>query len=289
MKTRKPVGTTLIVGVLCLFHTTLALGQNLLVNGDFEAGNTGFTSEYKFARLDTGIGSGTYDIVQKPSESHFLGASFGDHTTGTGLMFAANGHTDTNAVIWSQVVSVEKDTAYEFSGWVTVWGTYKGNLDDNPSRLRLSINGIPILSGFQLSNPSGWWQRIETVWNSETSSSATIELRDEIAIQSGNSITLDDLRFELTSGQRTLRIVPTSPGLVGWWPGDGNAKDIAGTNHGILVNASTRPGYVGEAFAFSGQNSYIQIPRSPIFDAIADTLSLERCRSDKLTGFAQIN
>src|SRR2546427_9431664 len=28
--------------------------------------------------------------------------------------------------------------------------------------------------------------------------------------------------------------LPAPGGLVGWWPGDGSASDIAGTNHGSL-------------------------------------------------------
>lgn len=78
--------------------------------------------------------------------------------------------------------------------------------------------------------------------------------------------------------------VQAPAGLVGWWPGDGNAKDIAGTNNGILVNASTRPGYVGEAFAFSGQNSYVQIPNSPAINSITNALTLEAWVWHEATG-----
>ena len=38
-------------------------------------------------------------------------------------------------------------------------------------------------------------------------------------------------------------------GLVGWWPGDGNADDIHGGNHGaILGSMGFAPGMVGQAF-----------------------------------------
>ena len=60
---------------------------------------------------------------------------------------------------------------------------------------------------------------------------------------------------------------PPPPGLVGWWPGDGNANDIAGTNNGILRGGATAaaPGVVGQAFQFDGTNAYVQIPDSPAF------------------------
>ena len=32
---------------------------------------------------------------------------------------------------------------------------------------------------------------------------------------------------------------PAPSGLVGWWPGEGNAKDIAGGNNGTLVGGVT--------------------------------------------------
>ena len=58
--------------------------------------------------------------------------------------------------------------------------------------------------------------------------------------------------------------VPPPDGLVAWWPGEGTANDIAGTNNGVLLNNATfAPGKVGQAFSFNGNDSYIRIPDSP--------------------------
>lgn len=89
--------------------------DNLLVHGDFEFGSTGFTSAYTPVRLDSG--EGVFEVLKDPSQRHFLGASFGDHTSGTGSMFAANGATDASLVLWRQTVAVATNSAYEFSGW----------------------------------------------------------------------------------------------------------------------------------------------------------------------------
>src|SRR5258706_4976981 len=45
-------------------------------------------------------------------------------------------------------------------------------------------------------------------------------------------------------------------GLVGWWPGDGSAANIAGTNQGTLQGGATAnaAGVVGSAFGFDGTN-----------------------------------
>ena len=58
---------------------------------------------------------------------------------------------------------------------------------------------------------------------------------------------------------------PPPAGLVGWWPGDGNANDIAGTNHGTLQGGATAGaiGVAGSAFSFDGTNGYVQIPDAP--------------------------
>ena len=42
-------------------------------------------------------------------------------------------------------------------------------------------------------------------------------------------------------------------GMVSWWPGEGNANDIANSNSGTLVNgAAFAPGVVNQAFSFDG-------------------------------------
>src|SRR6266404_2043280 len=48
---------------------------------------------------------------------------------------------------------------------------------------------------------------------------------------------------------------PSPPGIVSWWPGDGNANDIVGGNNGTLVGGVTfAAGEVGQAFGFNGSD-----------------------------------
>ena len=52
-------------------------------------------------------------------------------------------------------------------------------------------------------------------------------------------------------------------GMVGWWPGDGNANDIIGGNNGILQNGATfATGMVGQAFSLNGTNHFVQVPHN---------------------------
>ncbi len=54
-------------------------------------------------------------------------------------------------------------------------------------------------------------------------------------------------------------------GVVGWWGGDGDARDISGNiNNGSLQNgAAIAIGEVGQGFSFGGDAPYVEIPDAP--------------------------
>ena len=99
-----------------------ANGPNLIVNGDFEAENTGFTTEYTY--LDPAVtGPWTlgppymYTVGTDPHLYHSAWASFGDHTTGTGKMMIVNGSSNgyPPEVVWAQNVSLACVPTYPVS------------------------------------------------------------------------------------------------------------------------------------------------------------------------------
>ncbi|MGD0538903.1 MAG: LamG-like jellyroll fold domain-containing protein, partial [Verrucomicrobiota bacterium] len=54
--------------------------------------------------------------------------------------------------------------------------------------------------------------------------------------------------------------LPRPPGLVAWWPGDGNANDIIGGNNGTLTNGATfAAGKVGQAFSFNTNHAGVLV------------------------------
>jgi len=59
---------------------------------------------------------------------------------------------------------------------------------------------------------------------------------------------------------------PAPAGLIGWWPGDGGANDIAGGNNGSLEGGAMADtaGVVGTCFLFDGTNGYMSIPDAPV-------------------------
>src|SRR5437764_12601250 len=53
------------------------------------------------------------------------------------------------------------------------------------------------------------------------------------------------------------------PDIASWWPGDGNANDIIGTNNGTLQGgAMFAAGKVAKAFSFATSGDKVEIPNN---------------------------
>jgi hypothetical protein len=103
-----------IMAVLALAMTVVlaptagAINGNLVTNGDFEDGNTGFASDYTYVAT-TGPSAlqpaSVYTVGFDPNDYHSAWTSFGDHTSGAGQMMIVNGTTSTSepkALVWGQ-------------------------------------------------------------------------------------------------------------------------------------------------------------------------------------------
>jgi hypothetical protein len=178
--------------LVCLpLLTSRRADANLLVNGDFEAGNTGFTSGYTFTSTNLQP-AGVYAVVANPHNLHPLAQSFTDHTSGHGLMIAFNGSTDGGITSWSETVPVTPNTSYEFVGWIANWTAAQFN--DPGSTLDLVINSA-VISNPVSPSTSGLWQEFTANWNSGSATSATIGIADQRVDSGGNDYALDDLSF----------------------------------------------------------------------------------------------
>jgi PKD repeat protein len=63
--------------------------------------------------------------------------------------------------------------------------------------------------------------------------------------------------------------------LVSWWPGEGNANDIIGSNNATLVNGATfGSGEVGQAFSLNGAGAFVSASDSPSLD-ITNQITIE--------------
>src|ERR1035441_4107384 len=76
------------------------------------------------------------------------------------------------------------------------------------------------------------------------------------------------------SSRADTNCVPPPAGLIGWWPGDGNANDIYGGNNGTLQNgAAFALGETGLGFDFETPKASLQIPYSSAL--LPSTYSIE--------------
>jgi len=65
-------------------------------------------------------------------------------------------------------------------------------------------------------------------------------------------------------------------GLVAWWPGEGTANDIVGTNNGTVVGGVTfTNGEVGQAFSLNGSSGYIRVPDSALWAFATNNFTIE--------------
>ena len=85
-------------------------GNNLVVNGNFEAGNSGFTSNYWYG--NPGLSPGGYSIQPNPLACNPGFSQCGDHTTGSGNMMVIDGSTTPGITFFCQTVPVIPNTEY---------------------------------------------------------------------------------------------------------------------------------------------------------------------------------
>ena len=179
-----------------------------ILNGDFSAGNTNFSTDYRFDP-NAAIIPSYYTIASDSQSANPNYPKFGDHTTGTGKMLLADGHTNANEIIWSQTVPATPNTSYAFSAWAAASGS------GSPAVLRFLVNSNQLGPDFPLSGNPGVWQRFITVWNSGTNTGATLSILDTNLVYVGNDFALDDVAFyALTNQVPAVTIYPAVE--LGW-------------------------------------------------------------------------
>ncbi len=173
-------------------HAILMVGYiNLIQNGDFSAGNTGFTSALRYNSSSL-IGSGQYCITSDPSSLHYLAPPYGDYTTGDGNMMMVNGSSGTaNLVVYSTTIDIEPHQNYLFSMAVSRWA---GGVEPI---LQVKLNDDVIIDDLIIVDDAGIgiWKIVAANWNSGSSTTVTIKIINENTATGGNDFSLDDIRL----------------------------------------------------------------------------------------------
>ncbi|MBO9631765.1 MAG: gliding motility-associated C-terminal domain-containing protein [Chitinophagaceae bacterium] len=176
------------------YCTSLIRGANLVVNGDFSAGNTGFISDYLYA-LPPNMHESEYFVGPSAPIWHPGMSDCPDHTGNNGNMMLVNGATVPNVRVWAQTITVKPNTNYEFSAWVQTLN------NASPADLRFSINGQP-LGPPLVSGAACDWKQCFATWNSGNQTSVTITLNNMSLSYAGNDFGLDDISFSEVRIQR---------------------------------------------------------------------------------------
>ncbi len=164
-----------------------ATGINVIQNGDFSSGATGFTSAYN---LNTNlVPEGNYFVDDDPSAHHNNFSACDDHTTGTGDMLIVNGSGTPNTNVWCQTISITPNTDYAFSTWVT------SVHPSSPARLQFYINGSLIGPVFTAPSTVCVWRQFFELWNSGADTTAGICIVNQNTVPAGNDFALDDISF----------------------------------------------------------------------------------------------
>ncbi len=271
------------------YYTVLVNSSNLVVNGDFSQGNTGFTSDY--AAVPTNTTEGEYTVGNAPTSWNNSFQNCRDHTSASGNMMMVNGSPVGGKIVWSQTITVNPNTTYAFSTWI------QSLFSVNPANLRFSINNTVIGNNITAGSTCQW-QRFNTSWNSGNSTTAVISIVNNNTLVMGNDFALDDIYFGATTMQTdSLKVTVLPKPVIDVTP---DATVCAGTavqlntvttgtsvtwtpstylsDPSILNPIATPPStikYYAEANAGSGCSSRdsvtITVLRKPVVLSIADT------------------
>jgi len=166
----------------------ILLPPELVINGDFSSGNTGFNSSYAYCNTSGCEGpESTYGIGTNPSFYNGAFCTCGDHTTGTGNIMVVNGSGTANTSIWCETISVTPNTEYILSAWVVTL------YPQSPAQLQFSINGVLTGSILNAASTTNVWTQGSVSWNSGANTSVNICIINQNTATGGNDFGLDDI------------------------------------------------------------------------------------------------
>lgn len=194
---------------LVTFCAALALpsaaqAAGLVVNGDFEAGNGGFDSDYSYVDpLGTNTTEGQYTVRTNPWPWNGAFFSMGDHTSGSGQMMVINGSPNVGDLVWqSGSIDIATGTNYFFEAFVAnvccsggginpPFLTFSVSLDDGAETALVQL-GVP-------GDPVGNWIGLSSQFNSGSATKARLSLFNANTIREGNDFAIDDINLDTRS------------------------------------------------------------------------------------------
>jgi hypothetical protein len=195
MKVFATIFNTFIFYTLCFSQCPTGYetdGLERAVNGDFDSGNSGFSSQYTYIADGPGQTElnpeGLYSIHTNPNDLHSAFASCSD-PDGTHNFMIINGSPTDNQIIWEENITVNTNTVYYFVCKLS------SVHPSNPAQLQFSVNGTLLGSVITASTTTCQWDQFYATWNSGANTSATISIVNQNTIAAGNDFAIDKISF----------------------------------------------------------------------------------------------
>jgi hypothetical protein len=169
-------------------------GVNLVANGDFSGGNSGFSSDYNYvaptatapACCSGQWAETTYSVGPDAHNNHPLWDSV-SAPSGSGDYLIVNGATTAGKKVWYETVTAAANTWYNFSAQAS--GIYPAS----PATLVFSIGGSQVGSTLDLSSTVPDWLTFSSGWYSGAGGSVMLAIVDTNLAAGGNDFGVDNI------------------------------------------------------------------------------------------------
>jgi hypothetical protein len=161
---------------------------NLVKNGDFEDGNVGFKSDFKYADKD--MDWGFYAITDNAAQ-YYGGGVFVNPVPNTGKYYFIDMNSSGKHRLWYDSITVKPNTTYSFS----CIGANVCTDFPAPGVMNLKVNGKQLCPSKTLSNRSSEWRPLTIQYKTGEETRIEISIVDSIWTLMGNDVAIDNVVF----------------------------------------------------------------------------------------------
>ncbi|MBL8604517.1 MAG: hypothetical protein JNK72_21500 [Myxococcales bacterium] len=209
--------------------------SNLINNGSFVSGNSGFTSQYMFDNtrennrgFGGGMPEGNFTVTNNPSGWHEEFAPFGPlawrDADGDGWAALFNGVA--NRIAYSTSIPVTQGRPYLFRMSITDWG------QRNLSQLRIVADGDTVTERLSPRSSGGerlYWDMVSGLYTARRSANIVVQVINDVPDDGGNDFGLDGISAQETRANQCDQVDTDMDGLPDITEGPTRDTDNDGT------------------------------------------------------------
>lgn len=203
------------------------IGSELVTNGDFSAGNTGFGSSMTYS---TWYNPGNYYVGPDWFSPAYNPTTYPDHTGTADNMFMSVDGGPAGSLLWSQTIPVAAFTDYKFMFHHTMCNVAPPIFEVHFTGDVTGSSVMLIQTGALGTGVWQWDSIMVDCWNSQDNNTVTIEVFNNEGAGYGNDFAMDDFSFRECCCSQFVVSVPVpamGPNLFANW-------DFSGGNTGFF-------------------------------------------------------